>query len=337
MTKLVDAVRPEAKLVLLGDKDQLASVDVGSILGDLYVEAESVGYSSEFGERLRRITGASVEIARDSPAGGLRDCRVHLSHSLRFSDASALGALSRAVQAGQASAALEVLKASKEVELRSFESKKGLSGALGELIRERFGKLGVGSVAEKLDILESFRILCCHRRGPLGVEAINAFVAEELGRSGCVDGTERFYEGRPILVTANDYRLELFNGDVGVVGPVPGADALAAELGQSSRMLAVFFPGSAPETWRSVSPGRLPSHETAFAMSVHKSQGSEFGEVVLILPDKPTQLVTRELIYTAITRARRRVVILGSASVLTHAIEARVERASGLRARLASS
>jgi exodeoxyribonuclease V alpha subunit len=331
MTKLVDAVRPDARLVLLGDKDQLASVDVGSILGDLYADAEGA-YSAAFARHLHEITAAELPVATKVSGSGLEDCRVHLTQSRRFAHGSGIADLSRAVQAGQASAALSVLNASPDIELRPLDVKQGLAAALGALVVERWGKLGRVSVAQKLELLDDFRILCCHRQGPLGVETVNAWVAEHLGRSGCIDTEQAFYEGRPVLVTANDYRLELFNGDVGVVGPLPAGVAEVSEA--AARLQVVHFPGAEPGSSRTVSPGRLPSHETAFAMSVHKSQGSEFGDIALILPEKPTQLVTRELVYTAITRAKRRVVIFGSSEVLSQAIESRVERASGLRARL---
>jgi exodeoxyribonuclease V alpha subunit len=141
------------------------------------------------------------------------------------------------------------------------------------------------------------------------------------GLGGANDG--EWYEGRPILVTENDYSLELFNGDVGIISRAEGEGSLLA-----------VFPGKAGTAARRLAPALLPSHETVFAMSVHKAQGSELDEVALILPEQVSPVVTRELIYTAITRARRKVSIFGSKAVLQHAIETPVQRASGLAAAL---
>jgi exodeoxyribonuclease V alpha subunit len=222
------------------------------------------------------------------------------------------------VNAGEAGLVGEALRSFPgEVELCPMED---LEKTLGPLILERYGALGSGSVEQKLDLLAGFRILCAHRRGPLGVETVNAFAEAHLRRRGKLDATAQWYAGRPVIVTANDYQVGLFNGDIGVLAP-------RAE-GLEEPMVA-FFPGKEP-----VSPGRLPPHETVFAMSVHKSQGSEFDEVALLLPDRPSPILTRELVYTAVTRARRRVRIFGSAEVLSAAIEAHVQRASGLRAML---
>jgi exodeoxyribonuclease V alpha subunit len=198
-------------------------------------------------------------------------------------------------------------------------------GALAERVVERFGPLAEGTPLDRLHALDSFRILACHRHGPLGVRALNDWVAAELSARGELDRRAAFYAGRPVIVTANDYASELFNGDVGVVAPRPGDPA---------GKLAVHFRTRDPDGVRSVALSRLPEHETAYALTVHKSQGSEFAEVALVLPSRPSPLLTRELVYTAVTRARRRVTIFGSESVLRTAIGRRIERVSGLAERL---
>lgn len=298
MTKLVDAVKPTARLILLGDKDQLASVEAGAIFGDI--------------------------------CSGLHEGVVHLTHVHRYESAGGIAKLATLVNAGDAQAALTLLEQGDErVQLIEIVSADTPQKVLGQLARERFGKLGSSDAAEQLRLLTQFRFLCAHRRGPWGVAAINAFVQSELSAAGLLPGAiggasgGEWYEGRPILVTENDYSLELFNGDVGIISRSEGEGDFGA-----------VFPGKAGSVARRLPPAQLPAHETVFAMSVHKAQGSELDEVALILPEQVSPVVTRELIYTAITRARRKVSIFGSKAVLRRAIETPVQRASGLAAAL---
>jgi exodeoxyribonuclease V alpha subunit len=248
---------------------------------------------------------------------------VHLTESHRFDDDGGIAALARAVNSGDALGALEVLRRGGSVSLVPVADRGQLEQKLGPLVAERLGNLRDGSPAERLARLDRFRVLAAHRRGPFGVEGLNAFVAAELGRRERLEPRGTFYDGRPVIVVANDYDVGLFNGDVGV---------LAAERpGEPPR---AWFRGDVAGKMRDLSPARLPRHETAFALSVHKSQGSEFAEVVFVLPERPSPVLTRELVYTAITRARARVTIFGSEAVLRHAVTTRVERASGLAERL---
>lgn len=331
MAKLVDAVHPRARLVLLGDKDQLASVEAGAILGDIYGESPDDGYSREMADIVTHLTGDVLPVSPTLPRPGLHDCMVHLSHVHRFEGGGAIGQLATAVKAGRADEALEVLHArGPDVELCAVEPGAPLEAVFGALVQDRFARLGSAPVEDKLKILSSFRFLCAHRRGPLGVHALNAFVAQHLTRHGLLQGQGDWYDGRPILITSNDYALELFNGDVGVVAPDLAASAESAD----GRPLVAFFPGAGAAPARRFPPGQLPPHDTVFAMSVHKAQGSELDEVALVLPEQVSPIVTRELIYTGITRAKRTVKIFGSRTVLEHAIGARVQRASGLGERL---
>jgi exodeoxyribonuclease V alpha subunit len=176
-----------------------------------------------------------------------------------------------------------------------------------------------------LQKLGRFKVLCAHRRGANGVEAVNRLMERMLVRQGRIPASPRrgipWYSGRPVLITQNDYGLRLFNGDIGVtLGDPAGA----------SEDIAVFFPDEAGGLRRFL-PYRLPEHATVFAMTVHKSQGSEFDEVLLALPDEDSPVLSRELVYTALTRARRRFTLLGRRDVLTAAIQRRIERTSGLR------
>lgn len=287
MAKLVDAVHPQARLILLGDKDQLASVEAGAIFGDI--------------------------------CRGLKNDVVQLTHVHRFEGKGPIAELARAVNAGDADAALSLLNASEATRLVEIAPGAKPQQMLRMAALEHFSKLGRGTVADKLATLSAFRFLCAHRRGPWGVEGINAWVQSLLNQEGILqDAASNWFEGRPILVTENDYVLDLFNGDIGVIG-----------RDESTQQLTAAFPGPAGTT-RRLPPAQLPAHETVFAMSVHKAQGSELDEVALVLPEQSSPVVTRELIYTAITRARRKVVIFGSRAVLSKAIATPVQRASGL-------
>jgi exodeoxyribonuclease V alpha subunit len=318
MSKLVDAVPESSRLVLLGDKDQLASVEAGSILADMYA-GRANGVSAACAERVERLTGDVLPMSGAQPS--LADGMVELVVSHRFREGGGIYELARAVNAGDAPRALAVLRDSEHVTLEPLPEPERFARALGPVVEEKFGRLGSAPVGEKLALLDGFRLLCAHRRGPYGVETLNEWVALHLRKRGLLDADGAFYDGRPLIVTANDHQVELYNGDVGVVGR-EGSDEL----------LTARFPSA--EGRRSVPLALLPPHETAFAMSVHKAQGSEFDDVLLVLGDRPSPLFTRELVYTAVTRARRRVRIFGSPDILAGAIAARVQRASGLRERL---
>ncbi len=319
MSKLVEAAPPHARLVLLGDKDQLASVEAGAILGDIYGGAVGEGYSRDFVDRARRLTGDTLPV-QSGNAAGIGDHCIHLVKSYRYEAALGVGVLARAINDGDVSAAFEALDADavREVELAQIESSTNLEELLAPAIREHFAALGRGSPADRLRALDEFRILCSHRRGPFGVEAANAVVERRLAADGVLRVDREHYDGRPILITKNDYQLELFNGDVGVV------------VGDARRGFRAHFPGK-DGNLRSIPPSRLPTHETVFAMTVHKSQGSELGRVLVLLPPVGSPLLTRELVYTAVTRAKHRAVIASRRDVLAEAIGRRVERASGLR------
>jgi exodeoxyribonuclease V alpha subunit len=315
MAKLVEAVRPGARLILLGDKDQLASVEAGAILGDIYSGNPDDGYSEEMAAAAAKLTGEVLPVSLARPEPGMHDAMVHLTEVHRFAGGGAIAALARAVNAGDPSAAFDALAQGPDATLVELAPDADLDAALGPLALDRFRGLGNASTEEKLRLLSGFRFLCAHREGPLGVHGLNERVAALLTEAGELDARGEWYDGRPLLVTANDYALDLFNGDVGVI----------------HQGRAFFHSGSGI---RELPPGQLPAHETVFAMSVHKSQGSELDEVALILPERVSPILTRELVYTAITRAKKRVKIFGSREVLARAIEARVQRASGLSAML---
>ena len=319
LAKLLRALPRTARLILVGDRDQLASVEAGAVLGDIC--GDSPGFSSVFCRRLIEATGESLGGGGDGPP--IRDAVVLLQRSYRFGEQSGIGQVARCVNRGEGCRAFDLLSeggfpgvAWREVEtVRHF--RQALTSAAGEGLREFATAQGPEAALAAMD---RFRILCAHRSGPFGVEAVNAAVEERLGAALLLSPRGVWYRGRPVLLTCNDYHLRLFNGDVGVTWSDAGAEG----------QLRVFFRGT-ESGMRRLAPGRLPSHETAYAATVHKSQGSEAERVLLILPNEVSPVMTRELIYTAITRARSHVEIWGTRSVFEAAVSRRLTRSSGLR------
>lgn len=321
MARLTDALRPEAKLILLGDKAQLASVEAGSVLGDLC--GKGMGFSPAFARHLHALTEVSVPTRASSAA--LADCIVLLQESFRFGARSGIGRLAQAVNAGDPQQALRLLKAGcadlawqavGEASLRLRLEHWALAHYRPYLERVRQGEMPAQVMAE----FNRARLLSAHRHGPFGVERLNTLIEAILNTHGLLWSQTPDYPGRPVIVTQNDHALRLYNGEVGLMLPDP----------QAAGRLRVFF--TAPDGGlRRFPPVRLPAHETVFAMTVHAAQGSEFDEVALVLPEAVSPIMTRELLYTALTRARRRVAIFGSELVLSEAIGRRLRRVSGLK------
>jgi exodeoxyribonuclease V alpha subunit len=296
MERLLAAVPDDARLILLGDKDQLASVEAGAVLGDICGEG-----------------------GQDDGASPLARSITTLTRSHRFADDSAIKALAEAIRYGDAPRALEVLRSGlADVELR--EPRAGIDPRLLEDTSSSFARLFQGGAAERIAALDRFRVLCSHRQGAFGVVELNRRIEQALRRQGVLRAQGLHYAGRPILVTENSYESKLWNGDVGVL-------ADDTEVG----LRACFADDGLPGGVRRLPLSRLPAHESVYAMSVHKSQGSEVDEVAVVLPGEDSPLLSRELLYTAVTRARRRVVIYAPEAVLKLCVERRAARASGLR------
>tara|TARA_Y100000593_G_scaffold55933_1_gene104503 strand:- start:38 stop:2038 length:2001 start_codon:yes stop_codon:yes gene_type:complete len=350
MANLLDALPLHARLILLGDKDQLASVEAGAVLGDLCRDAEQGGYSAQTRAWLQARTGEQLNDA--SLVEGQQALAQHivmLRHSRRFGSDSGIGQLALAVNAGDASRARGVLEAGHE-DLQRLKLAGEQDAAL-----ERFMLDGVAGLAQGyrhyLDVLhgqrpatdapslqwdgwaravlgafDRFQLLCAVRKGNWGVEEMNLRIARALLRVGLLAADHGWYEGRPVLVTRNDYSLGLMNGDIGIALNLPDD-----ELGR--QVLRVVFPrNDGSGELRHILPSRLSSVETVFAMTVHKSQGSEFEHCALLMPDALNPVLTKELVYTGITRARRWFSLIESrAGIFEQAVLRRVERRSGLR------
>jgi len=330
MTKLFQAVPEKAHLILMGDKDQLASVEAGSVLGDICGRKWTHGFSSPFIRQLREVTGENIETEIEAMKGpsGLRDSVIVLQRSYRFAAGSAIDALSRAVNRSDADAAMAMLENAdgKSVSYQQLQADTALIQTLSEQILSGYqAYLQTVDPVLALHRLNRFKILCALNIGPLGVQAVNTLAEQVLSRENLIEldpmKENPWYAGRPVLITRNNYRVGLFNGDIGIA--LPAGDARNSGL-------SVFFPDNAGGV-RRFQPYQLPEHETVYAMTVHKSQGSEFDEVLFILPDRDFPVLTRELIYTALTRARHKITIWGARSIIRHAIGRKIERTSGLR------
>ena len=324
MAKLVDALRHDTRLILLGDRDQLASVEAGAVLGDICDTGGIHGFSPAFAALAAELSGDDVPVQES--VGPLGDAVVLLKKSYRFSAAGGIGRVGALVNAGDGPAALAACldEASADITLAPPPHSATLGEALSGKITAGFG----GYLREKTPeqafaAFSRFRILCAMRSGPYGVEAVNQLVQQRLAHAGLIHPQGRWYAGEPVMITRNDYNLGLFNGDVGLILPDE----------ESQGELRAFFPSGAGGM-RKVLPLRLPDYEAAFAMTVHKSQGSEFDRVLLILPDRDAPILTRELLYTGITRAKRSVELLAAEALFLTAVQRRIVRKSGLRERL---
>lgn len=310
---LLRALRDDARLILLGDRDQLASIGAGQVLFDLCEAARpEAGATSELAERCRTWFVLDLPVAKaPSP---LAASVVQLRKTFRFADDSGIGAFARAVAAREPAAAMQALS-SRRHDL-ALAKPHSLAAVLAPWLDRCIEACRANSPADALARLAHQRILCAQHLGPFGKEAANAWIEARLARAGLAPAAS--YPGKPVLVTANDHRTGLVNGDLGVLWP----DA-------DGRLLAWF---SSPDggTERAVLPVRLPQHETAWAMTVHKSQGSEFDEVLVLLPEKDHPLLDAPLVYTAVTRARRRATVVGDEAVVRAALGRPAGRRSGL-------
>ncbi|MCP2023599.1 UNVERIFIED_ORG: exodeoxyribonuclease V alpha subunit [Pseudomonas reinekei] len=356
MANLLDALPAHARLVLLGDKDQLASVEAGAVLGDLCRDAEAGWYSPQTRQWLEAVSGESLQ------AGGLQEDTqgahplaqqvVMLRHSRRFGEGSGIGQLARWVNQQQPEEARKLLSARSHDDVYGLSLKGEQDRTLERLLLEGHGEGPQGYrhyltllrkqrppldspledsrwtdwAREVLQAFDAFQLLCAVRKGPWGVEGLNQRVTEALLRARLIDSDQQWYEGRPVLMTRNDYGLGLMNGDIGIALKLPEQE------GHGKQVLRVAFPRNDGQGGvRFVLPSRLNDVETVYAMTVHKSQGSEFAHTALILPDALNPVLTKELIYTGITRAKDWFTLIESRpGVFEEAVKRRVKRLSGL-------
>ena len=356
MAAVLGALPATARLILLGDKDQLSSVEAGAVLGDLCRRAEAGHYDTATARWLEATTGDDVGAFVQGDAQTLDQHIAMLRTSHRFGATSGIGQLAQAVNAGDAPAALTLLQgptadlawqSDVDADTLAALAIDGSATPHGDIcgyrhylewLRAHRPAADAGEAAHAdwargaLKAFNRFQLLCALRHGPHGVDGLNRQLAAALHARGLIESGHGWYEGRPVLLTRNDYSLGLMNGDIGLCLRLSAGD------GTGGTRLAVAFLATDRDDdtrLRFVAPSRLTDAETAWALTVHKSQGSEFEHTTLLLPPEPNAVLTRELLYTGITRARRRFSLVGSAAIVEQAISRRTQRHSGLAARLA--
>ena len=343
-TQLLEAVSDSARIILLGDKDQLSAVESGAVFSELSADP---GLSDACRHDLAEGCGLSAEQITPPAASqpsALQDAAVWFNQNFRFAADSGTGRLAADINRSHADEAVTWLRDGQDASVRWLDDSgvapgeatlKHVSNSYAPYLEAvRRDPTDHAAITRAFD---SFRVLCAVREGPRGVIAINELMTrrsrEHLGLSQASnrDGASAWHPGRPVMVLRNDPLLKLFNGDIGIA--LPAADGEVGNDAGSANGLMVWFP-DADGGFRAVAPVRLPAHQTAYAMTVHKAQGSEFNNVLVLLPGQRSRVVTRELLYTAVTRARDRVAIASSAEVLKAAITTSTVRHSGLLSRL---
>lgn len=332
MARLLAAVPHSASLILLGDKDQLASVEAGAVMGQLCEGASAGHYSTDTVAWVHAVTGQDISAWAGS-GSALAQQTVMLRHSHRFASGSQIGQWAAAVNAGDRPAVAglwdttptwhaQVVQSVTRLEPQGFDAPLAALVRAGWLDwRMQLQVLGeqVCSDTQALTLLQAlarFQVLCALREGPWGVQMLNRAIARALGFA-----TEGWYAGRPVMVTRNDYNLKLMNGDIGLCLPTTNGLRVAFATASAD--------GSSGVRW--VLPSRLDAVETVFAMTVHKSQGSEFEHVALLLPERIAPVLTRELLYTGITRAKAQLtLVVPQAGVLRQAVAQKILRSGGL-------
>ncbi|PSV65382.1 exodeoxyribonuclease V subunit alpha [Photobacterium angustum] len=327
MARLLDAMPAGAKLILLGDRDQLASVEAGAVLGDICSFANQ-GYSGSQGQVLSQLTGYDLH-STSLDLSLVADCLCMLQKSYRFHAQSGIGQLAKAINSGRPALVEKVWQQGfKDIHHYSLSS-DSYQSMINQVTTFYYDYLD--AIAEQRDpnlVLDAFanvRLLCALREGDFGVVGLNYRIEKELTHRGKINpGDDTWYQGRPIMITRNDHAVGLYNGDIGITMLEPETEAV-----DGVRRLKVYF--EMPDgTIRGFLPSRIPEHEVVYAMTIHKSQGSEFADTVMVLPNDFTQILTRELIYTGITRAKARLYLYAQPDVIRRSVQVRTERASGL-------
>ena len=320
--KVLDAMSPTCRIILLGDKDQLASVEAGSLLGDLCLSINSINYLEE--ERINWInnfiidTNRKISIDYIKPSTSLlANCVTELKYSHRFNKYGEIGKLSNAVLNNNVEELLNFIGNPNDTTIKiDTNSNNNIITDFSVLYRNYIEE---SDTKEALKKLNDIRILVAVREGNRGLYAINKKIEQELLSLKLINIDKVYYENRPVIVTRNMNQLGLFNGDIGIV-----------------REGRVWFDIAGETSLRSFLPSYLTNTETVFAMTIHKSQGSEFSNVLIVLPEGvDSPLLTRELLYTGITRAKTKVTIWGQKESILQAAKSTVERVSGISSKLA--
>ena len=325
MATICKAITQNCKLILLGDKDQLSSVEAGSVFADLCGGLRHTSFSEEYCEELK--LHFNIQISAQLTDYKLADNVVVLQKSRRFDDASGIGQLARLIKHGEVENSVALLKQSQPLFGLNWQP------IAAQDVRSRFKRqsyqtytsmVRADSIQQAFEQFHQYQILCAVWAGPMGVDSINELVEQWVKAENHIDLQQEYYQGKPLIMMQNLYPFDIQNGDVGILWP--------DDQGQ----LRVWFQQSNTE-YRSLSLSQCPTHKTAYAITVHKSQGSEFEHVLMVLPEAMTPVSTRELLYTGITRAISSVEIWASEQILKASIQQKTERVSGLMQRLYDS
>lgn len=320
MAHLLQALPARTQLILLGDRNQLASVEAGSLFTDLCGSGEPA-WSPSLCAQLSELTGEQNLPPSTSPSV-MADSVVLLRTSYRFQDSSGIGSLAAAVNSGDIEEVDRVVRANfSDLEVWFLNGNDREQWLREQIIRGFAAMVGAPSLEKAFAAMEKFRFLCAVRKGPSGVEGINALAEQTLRRGGYLVSEADWYQGKPIIIRRNQYEMGLFNGDTGLLWKDEEGQLRAWFRRANNRL----YP---------VTPARLPDHDTAYAMTIHKAQGSEFDQVLLLLPREESRVLGRELLYTGITRARSRLTLCSDRSILATAVRQRTRRYSGLKDRL---
>lgn len=319
MAALVDALPESTKVILLGDRDQLTSVEAGSLFGDI-CSARDLEWSAGMCEQVKKIAGWAP---KSSVSGGVfGDSVVLLQDSHRFQESRGIDRLATIIKSGKVELLSELRQQEQSDLLLMNPEKDKTQHWLEKQIISGFKRcFACNGPEEALNILSTFRILCAIREGSHGVSGMNRLAEKLLRKHGSISQGNPWYKGRPLIIRNNHYGLQLFNGDTGIVWP------------DSAGKLWAWFDDPEGKS-RQVPLSRLPEHDTAYAITVHQSQGSEFEEVLFLLPAVESRVLCRELIYTGITRARKRLLLYADPELLARSIQKQVVRYSGLGEKL---
>jgi len=329
MARTFEALARNARIVLIGDKDQLHSVESGMVLGDICGGRSHAEISKERVAALENIGVTDVPVC-EKPGGQIANHVVYLEKSHRVKDDGGISKLASAVNAGEVEAALQLLNSEQQPSLALVPQN---SGNLASVLREHVlpvckKYINAESPLQALQNMSDTGVLCALRHGPTGSVRINALVEKLLkqGQGDNQSGNQGYYHGRPLMITENSSHQRLFNGDHGLVlfdnNNTPGLvlfdnnNTPSVHFVRDVAGIASSTEDDSANCVRVISHTRLPRHETFYAMTVHKSQGSEYSTVVVVLPDVDSSILSRELLYTAITRARSKVVVLANEAQL---------------------
>ncbi len=327
--KTFEVLDDKCKVILLGDKDQLMAVENGNVLNDITSVEELNKFSKEFVEITKNITDNQLILSiADNTNNPMQNIAVQLEHSWRFDSKSGIGKLSKIVNETDSGTETEVMLSVfdnfENIGIEHITDEKGIKnyikGICDNQLKDYVEAVKNKNISDIFNNLSQFKILCAINNGPFGVKEINKVIEKELFPTTV---SKLFYDGRAMMITKNDYSLNLFNGDIGVIMK----DEFDGEF-------KAYFRGEGSEEFITYNPSALDEYTTAFAISIHKSQGSEFDKVFIILPDKANRVLTKELLYTGITRAKKECVIIANENIFTTAVRTKMIRQSGLKIKL---